>query len=132
MASFLEKLTDTLRGAPMSAIQSLRYGEGQDPYISAIQNYQSLGYPAPGAEKDVGQAQRYNATNLATKRYGFLPLLTNALHEAVLSNFSQGENGPNFDRWMAGNRGVWDAMKQNASGALDRLMAPPPGITLGR
>ena len=116
---FLDGLGELVRDSPvMSGAQSSRYGES-DPYKEAIKGYASLGYPAPGSSGDEGEAQRYYATSLAAKRYGALPLLTNAFHELVLSHFAEGEDGPSMKRWHAGNRGVFDAIK--GSGQRTRL-----------
>lgn len=116
--SFLDQLADVLRDSPaMKTVSAGRYGEGKDPYSAALGNYKELGYPAPGASKDEGEAQRYNATNLSAGRYGLLPLATNAFHEAILSHFAEGENGPSLKRWMAGNRGVLDAVRGRREGS---------------
>lgn len=88
----------------------LRYGV-DDPYAKAIQSAQSLGYPQPGASNDEGEAQRYEASHAAAKRYGILPLVTNPLHEAVLSWISEGEGRPSLKRLMAGYRGTFDALE---------------------
>jgi hypothetical protein len=52
------------------------------------------------------------ASKLAAERMGgFVPLITNPLHEAVLSWFAEGEGSPSLDRLLAGYRGVFDASK---------------------
>lgn len=107
-----------------------RYGEA-DPYVLAVQQAQQLGYPAPGAESDVGEAQRYQSSKLAAERYGILPLLTNPIHEALLSWGAEGENGPNIKRLDAGYRGVHDAFKdkfKDRPNSLASLLA----VALGR
>lgn len=109
---FLEDLKDTLRTSPVAeTVTAGRYGEGRDPYRMALGNAPTLGYPVPGASTDVGEAQRYNAANLAAQRFGPVPLVTNALHELLLSHFAEGEKGPSWKRWKAGNRGVIDALR---------------------
>ena len=115
---FMDEIGEALRDSTaMKGVMSTRYGEGQDPYEAAWKNHKELGYPAPGAEGDEGEAQRYNATNLSAARYGLLPLATNAFHEAILSHFAEGEKGPSLKRWMAGNRGVMDAFKGRRQGS---------------
>mgnify|MGYP003501302991 CR=1 FL=1 len=86
-----------------------RYGE-TDPHAEAIRIAPELGYPNPGGAQDVGEAQRYAASELAAERYGgIVPLITNPLHEAVLSWFAEGEGSPSLARLMAGYRGAFDA-----------------------
>ena len=109
---FLDQIREAIRDSPVAkAAGATRYGKGEDPYLRALQNAQQLGYPVPGSSKDVGQAQRYNSANLAAKRFGPLPFLTNAFHELMLSGFAEGEGQPNLERWKAGNRGAWDALR---------------------
>ena len=111
--AFLEGLADLLRDSPVAkAVGAGRYGEGNDPYVQALQNAGTHNYPTPGSKEDKGQAQRYNATRLAAKKYGPLPLLTNAFHELFLSPFAEGEGRPSWDRWQAGNQGVTDEVVQ--------------------
>ena len=108
MPSFADWLRDSAIAKQMF---SARYGE-QDPYVLATQNASQLGYPSPGATADVGEAQRYEASRLAAQKYGILPLLTNPLHEAILSWGAEGENGPNLKRLNAGYRGTFDALEE--------------------
>ena len=104
----------------------LRYGE-QDPYVLAVQKAKDLGYPNPGGAGDVGQAQRYMSSYLAAQKYGILPLLTNPLHEALLSWFSEGEGEPNINRLDAGYRGAMDALAgQGQAPAAAPTPAPAP------
>ena len=93
-----------------------RYGE-RDPHTLAIEQADALGYPQPGATTDEGEAQRYAASNLAAERMGPLPLVTNPLHEALLSWFAEGEGSPSLKRLQAGYRGTFDALE-----------APPPTL----
>lgn len=88
-----------------------RYGEA-DPYLLAIQQAAQLGYPSPGAPTDEGEAQRYQSSKLAAERFGPLPLLTNPLHEALLSWFAEGEGKPSLKRLLAGYRGALDAAQR--------------------
>ncbi len=109
--AFLDQLAEVLRDSPVAkAAGATRYGAGNDPYVLALQNAEKLGYPVPGSTKDVGQAQRYESANLAAKRYGPLPFLTNTFHELFLSPFAEGEGKPNWERWKAGNRGAWEGL----------------------
>ncbi len=106
MASVADLLRDSAVG---KAMFGARYGQ-QDPYALAIEHAKELGYPAPGAATDVGEAQRYMASKLAAERFGAaLPLVTNPLHEALLSWFSEGEGSPSMSRLGAGIRGTLDA-----------------------
>lgn len=106
----MASLRDLIRQSPVAdAAFGARYGE-QDPYTLAIQTASQLGYPVPGASTDEGEAQRYQASKLAAERLGYIvPLLTNPLHEAVLSWFSEGEGSPSIKRLLAGYRGAFDA-----------------------
>lgn len=104
-------LRDLIRQSPVaSAAFGARYGE-RDPYVLAVQQAEQLGYPVPGASTDEGEAQRYMASKLAAERLGVIPLLTNPLHEAVLSWFAEGEGGPSLKRLLAGYRGAFDALE---------------------
>ena len=104
-------LLDLIRDSEVAKrATSARYG-ADDPYVRAIQSAKSLGYPVPGASNDEGEAQRYEASHAAAKRYGVLPLITNPLHEAVLSWISEGEGHPSLKRLMAGYRGTFDALE---------------------
>lgn len=106
----MASLRDLIRASPVAnASFGARYGE-QDPYVLAIQQAKTLGYPTPGAATDEGEAQRYQASKLAAERMGYIvPLLTNPFHEAVLSWFSEGEGSPSIKRLLAGYRGALDA-----------------------
>ena len=107
----MANLLDLIRDSDVAkAAFGARYGE-QDPYTLAIQQAQGLGYPQPGSTNDVGEAQRYQSSRLAAERYGLLPLLTNPLHEAALSWFSEGEGSPSLARLQAGYRGTFDALQ---------------------
>jgi hypothetical protein len=103
-------LGDLIRDTPIAkAMFGARYG-AEDPYVLAIQRAKALGYPVPGAAADEGEAQRYMASRLAAERFGkFLPLITNPVHEAVLSWVSEGEGSPSLKRLLAGYRGVSEA-----------------------
>jgi hypothetical protein len=104
-------LADLIRDSALAKEAfGLRYG-ADDPYAKAIQSAKGLGYPQPGATNDEGEAQRYEASHAAAKRYGLLPLVTNPLHEAVLSWISEGEGRPSLKRLMAGYRGTFDALE---------------------
>lgn len=111
MASIRDLIRDSVIG---QAMFGARYGE-QDPHRLAIEKADELGYPQPGATTDQGEAQRYAASYLAAQRMGVLPLITNPIHEAVLSWGAEGEGRPSMDRLMAGYRGTFDALE-----------APPP------
>lgn len=105
-------LADIIRDSSLAkSMFQGRYGE-QDPYVLALQSAPRLGYPVPGASTDIGEAQRYEASRLAAQKYGALPLLTNPLHEAVLSWFSEGEGRPSWDRLQAGYRGAFEGMSE--------------------
>jgi hypothetical protein len=106
----MANLGDLLRDSTLGkAMFSARYGKA-DPYILAIEKAKELGYPVPGAQEDIGQAQRYMASKIAAERMGgIVPLVTNPLHEAVLSWFAEGEGKPSLKRLLAGYRGVFDA-----------------------
>ena len=107
----MPNIGDLLRDSAIGkAMFSARYGE-QDPYALAIEHAAELGYPAPGAKDDKGQAQRYQASRLAADRFGVLPLLTNPLHEAVMSWAAEGEGKPSIDRLIAGYRGAFDSLE---------------------
>lgn len=102
---------DLIRDTKLAkAMFGARYGE-KDPYLEAVKNARQLGYPVPGSTADQGQAQRYESSKLAAERYGALPLITNPLHEALLSWVSEGEGSPSLDRLMAGYRGTFDALE---------------------
>ena len=119
----MPNLRDLIRdSAVASKMFGARYGE-QDPYVLAVQQAKELGYPSPGAEADVGEAQRYQASKLAAERYGVLPLLTNPLHEAVLSWAAEGEGGPNLKRLDAGYRGVEAALAEKLKSRPNNLGA---------
>lgn len=108
----MASLADLIRDSSLAkSMFGARYG-AEDPYALAIQNAASLGYPAPGAEADEGEAQRYMASKLAAERMGPVPLLTNPLHEAALSWFAEGEGKPSLKRLLAGYRGTMDALEQ--------------------
>jgi len=101
-------LRDLLRDA-VGTVSRGRYGE-QDPYVLALAQARSLGYPAPGSSADEGEAQRYMAAKLAAERWGgIVPLVMNPLHEAVLSWVAEGEGSPSLKRLLAGYRGTWEA-----------------------
>ena len=54
----MASLLDLIRGSEVAKRAfAARYGE-QDPYVLAVQQAAELGYPSPGAEGDVGEAQR--------------------------------------------------------------------------
>lgn len=109
----MPNLRDLIRASPVaSASFGARYGD-QDPYLLAIQNAKQLGYPIPGSESDQGEAQRYYASKLAAERLGPLPLITNPLHELLLSWVSEGEGSPSLGRLLAGYRGTFDALEAN-------------------
>lgn len=104
-------LRDLIRQSPVaSAAFGARYGE-QDPHRLAIEKASELGYPQPGASTDQGEAQRYAASYLAAQRLGLLPLITNPIHEALLSWGAEGEGSPSLDRLQAGYRGTFDALE---------------------
>lgn len=111
MPTIRDLIRDSVIG---QAMFGARYGE-QDPHRLAIEKADELGYPQPGATTDQGEAQRYAASYLAAQRMGVLPLITNPIHEAVLSWGAEGEGRPSMDRLMAGYRGTFDALE-----------APPP------
>jgi len=116
-------LADLIRDSDLAKrMFSARYGEA-DPYVQASQQAPALGYPVPGASADEGQAQRYVSSNLAAQRYGLLPLITNPLHEALLSWVSEGEGKPSMKRLQAGYRGTFDALAQAPQGSLGSLLA---------
>lgn len=107
----MANLADLIRDSALAKQAfGARYGE-DDPHVRAIQSAKGLGYPQPGATTDVGEAQRYEASRAAAKRYGLLPLVTNPIHEAVLSWISEGEGRPSLKRLMAGYRGTFDALE---------------------
>ena len=127
----MPNLSDLIRDSAVAKhMFGARYGE-QDPYVLAVQQAAALGYPSPGAQGDVGEAQRYQASRLAAERYGVLPLLTNPLHEAVLSWAAEGENGPNLKRLEAGYRGAEDALAEKLKSRPNNLGALL-AVALGR
>ena len=138
----MASLGDLIRDTSLAkAMFGMRYGE-QDPYTLAIQKAESLGYPQPGSSSDEGEAQRYMSAKLAAERMGPIPLITNPLHEAVLSWVSEGEGHPSMKRLMAGYRGALDALEApkptpepvregyGLQGA-QILPAQPSGISIG-
>ena len=111
-------LGDMIRDSKLArAMFGGRYGN-EDPHVLAISMADELGYPQPGAEGDEGEAQRYAASRLAAQRLGPLPLITNPIHEGVLSWFAEGEGRPSMRRLMAGYRGALDALEAE----------PAPGV----
>jgi hypothetical protein len=125
-------IADLIRDSPIGrAMFAARYAE-QDPHQLAVSRAADLGYPQPGASNDQGEAQRYAASNIGAQRFGLLPLLTNPLHEAVLSWVAEGEGTPSLDRLLAGYRGTYDALEQQGAAAqptpapsIAQLMAAP-------
>lgn len=111
----MANLGDLIRNSPLAtAMGQARYG-AKDPHTEAIRLAPLLGYPNPGGEGDIGQAQRYAASKLAAEKYGgWLPLVTNPLHELVLSWVAEGEGSPSLERLLAGYRGAFDAEEQGA------------------
>lgn len=104
-------IRDLIRDSAIGkAMFGARYGE-QDPHRLAIEKADELGYPQPGATDDQGEAQRYAASYLAAQRLGVLPLITNPIHEALLSWGAEGEGSPSLDRLQAGYRGTFDALE---------------------
>lgn len=117
-------LGDVVRDSPVAkAMFATRYGE-EDPYLLALQNARRLGYPMPGETNDVGEAQRYESSNLAAKRFGVgLPLVTNPLHEALLSWFAEGEGHPSLKRLQAGYRGAFDQLRNESQPLISAVLA---------
>jgi hypothetical protein len=117
-------LADLIRDSSVAALATEgRYGE-QDPYTLALGSAQGLGYPVPGSTADEGEAQRYEASRLGAQRLGMLPLVTNPLHEALLSWFAEGEGKPSMKRLQAGFRGTAAGAAPGSLGAiLGALMA---------
>ena len=108
----MASLDDIIRDSAVGrAMFQARYG-AEDPYVVALRDAPALGYPVPGASGDEGEAQRYAASKLAAERYGLLPLLTNPLHEAVLSWFAEGEGKPSLKRLLAGYRGAMEELEK--------------------
>src|SRR3989304_499271 len=122
----MASLSDLIRDSPVAkAMFGARYGAA-DPRTLAYEQAASLGYPAPGAEGDEGEAARYMASKLAAERMGPVPLITNPLHEAALSWFSEGGGKPSLKRLMAGYRGALDALEQPKAAPV----APREGLGL--
>lgn len=126
----MSNLADLIRDSKLAkSMFGARYGDA-DPYVLATQQAAQLGYPSPGAASDVGEAQRYMSSKLAAERYGILPLLTNPIHEALLSWGAEGEHGPNLKRLDAGYRGTFDALeaaKAKGSHNIGALLAAAIG-----
>lgn len=119
----MASLGDLIRDSALAKqMFGARYGEA-DPYAEAINQAPTLGYPVPGASSDEGEAQRYMASKLAAERMGLIPLITNPIHEAVLSWFAEGEGKPSLKRLQAGYRGTFDALEKAPANTLGAILS---------